>query len=109
MSVSNSDRAAFRAQHRQQPSWMEPREDTGLLRIIVAGIGIAILVGIGLAFWARVAEAGIFVTMHGSDSGYDRITNWWTGNSSEQRAFDFNPFKTTVDLIGRAISDSTEP
>lgn len=56
MSVSNSDRAAFRAQHRQQPSWMEPREDTGLLRIIVAGIGIAILVGIGLAFWARVAE-----------------------------------------------------
>lgn len=57
-------------------------------------------------FWARVAEAGIFVTMHGSDSGYDRITNWWTGNSGEQRAFDFNPFKTTVDLIGRAISDS---
>jgi predicted TIM-barrel fold metal-dependent hydrolase len=57
-------------------------------------------------FWARVADAGIFVTMHGSDSGYDRITNWWTGNSREQVAFDFNPFKTTVDLIGRAISDS---
>ena len=52
---TNFDRAAFRAQHRQQPSWMEPREDTGLLRFIVAGIGIAILVGIGLAFWARVA------------------------------------------------------
>lgn len=51
---SHSEVAAFRAQHRQQPSWMEPREDTGLLRVVVAGIGIAILVGIGLAFWARV-------------------------------------------------------
>jgi predicted TIM-barrel fold metal-dependent hydrolase len=57
-------------------------------------------------FWARVADAGIFVTMHGSDSGYDRITKWWTGSGSEQVAFDFSPFKTTVDLIGRAISDS---
>ncbi len=62
---TNFDRAAFRAQHRQQPSWMEPREDSGLLRFIVAGIGIAILVVVGLAialgvllclaFWARVA------------------------------------------------------
>ena len=52
---TNFDRAAFRAQHRQQPSWMEPREDTGLLRFVVAGIGIAILVGLALAFWSRVA------------------------------------------------------
>ena len=57
-------------------------------------------------FWARVAEAGIFVTLHGSDSGYDRITRWWTGGDGEQLAFDHSPFKSVVDLIGRAISDS---
>lgn len=57
-------------------------------------------------FWARVAEAGIFVCLHGSDSGYDRITKWWTGGEGEQLAFDHSPFKSVVDLIGRAISDS---
>lgn len=57
-------------------------------------------------FWARVAEAGIFVTLHGSDSGYDRITRWWSGGEGEQLAFAFDPFKVVVDLIGRAISDS---
>ncbi len=57
-------------------------------------------------FWARVAEAGIFVTLHGSDSGYDRITRWWTGGDGEQLAFAFDPMKVVVDLIGRAISDS---
>jgi predicted TIM-barrel fold metal-dependent hydrolase len=57
-------------------------------------------------FWARVAEAGIFVCLHGSDSGYDRIAKWWTGGEGEQLAFDHSPFKMVVDLIGRAISDS---
>lgn len=57
-------------------------------------------------FWARVADAGIFVCLHGSDSGYDRITKWWTGGGGEQLAFEFTPFKAVVDLIGRAISDS---
>ncbi len=57
-------------------------------------------------FWARVADAGIFVCLHGSDSGYDRITKWWTGGSGEQLAFQHTPFKSVVDLIGRAISDS---
>jgi predicted TIM-barrel fold metal-dependent hydrolase len=57
-------------------------------------------------FWARVADAGIFVCLHGSDSGYDRITNWWSGVESEQLAFENSPFKAVVDLIGRAISDS---
>jgi predicted TIM-barrel fold metal-dependent hydrolase len=57
-------------------------------------------------FWARVAEAGVFVCLHGSDSGYDRITRWWTGSEGEQLAFDHSPFKSVVDLIGRAISDS---
>jgi predicted TIM-barrel fold metal-dependent hydrolase len=57
-------------------------------------------------FWSRVAEAGIFVTFHGSDSGYDRITKWWTGGGGEMKAFEFSPFKVVVDLIGRAITDS---
>lgn len=57
-------------------------------------------------FWARVAEAGIFVAMHGSDSGYDKVTRWWEGGRSEQIAFSHSPFKSVVDLIGRAASDS---
>ena len=57
-------------------------------------------------FWARVAEAGIFVTLHGSDSGYDRITGWWSGGHGEYRPFIADTFRATVDLIGRAISDS---
>jgi predicted TIM-barrel fold metal-dependent hydrolase len=57
-------------------------------------------------FWARVAEAGIFVCLHGSDSGYDRITNWWLGGSSEYLPFEYTTFKAVVDNIGRAIADS---
>lgn len=58
-------------------------------------------------FWARVADAGIFVCLHASDSGYDRITQWWTGGqNAELLAFERNPFKAMVDLLGRAISDS---
>lgn len=57
-------------------------------------------------FWARIVDAGIFVTMHGSDSGYDRITGWWSGGHGEYQPFKFDTFRATVDLIGRAISDS---
>lgn len=58
-------------------------------------------------FWARVADAGIFVCMHASDSGYDRVTQWWNGGeNAELLAFERNPFKAMVDLLGRAISDS---
>jgi predicted TIM-barrel fold metal-dependent hydrolase len=57
-------------------------------------------------FWARCAEAGVFVCLHGSDSGYDRITQWWTGPQQEFKAFERGAFRGTVDLIGRAISDS---
>ena len=56
--------------------------------------------------WARCAEAGIFVTMHGSDSGYDRVTNWWRGDGAEYTPFDRDTFGSVIDLIGRAISDS---
>jgi predicted TIM-barrel fold metal-dependent hydrolase len=59
------------------------------------------------AFWARVADAGVFVCLHASDSGYDRVTQWWTGGeNAELLAFERNPFKAMVDLLGRAISDS---
>ena len=57
-------------------------------------------------FWARVAEAGIFVTMHGSDSGYDRIANWWKGGSGEYMPFERDTFGAVIDVIGRAIGDS---
>jgi predicted TIM-barrel fold metal-dependent hydrolase len=57
-------------------------------------------------FWARVAEAGIFVCLHSSDSGYDRVTNWWLGSSSEFLPFEYTPFKAVIDTMGRAISDT---
>jgi predicted TIM-barrel fold metal-dependent hydrolase len=58
-------------------------------------------------FWARVADAGVFVCLHGSDSGYDRITQWWSGNAgAEYLPFERDSMRSTVDLIGRAISDS---
>jgi predicted TIM-barrel fold metal-dependent hydrolase len=56
-------------------------------------------------FWARVAEAGIFVSMHASDSGYDRFARMWLGGS-EFLPFQPDPFKSCLGLAGRAISDS---
>jgi predicted TIM-barrel fold metal-dependent hydrolase len=58
-------------------------------------------------FWARVAEAGIFVCLHSSDSGYDQITNWWAGTpGAEYLPFERDPFKDVVDTMSRAIYDS---
>jgi len=59
-------------------------------------------------FWARVAEAGIFVNFHASDSGYDLINRWWSGSgSSEMVAFGKNnPHTLTLDTLGRAAADS---
>ncbi len=56
-------------------------------------------------FWARVAEAGIFVSMHASDSGYDRFSRMWQGGT-EFLPFKPDPFKACLGLAGRAISDS---
>jgi predicted TIM-barrel fold metal-dependent hydrolase len=56
-------------------------------------------------FWARVAEAGIFVSMHASDSGYDRFARMWEGGS-EFLPFQPDPFKSVLGLGARAISDS---
>jgi predicted TIM-barrel fold metal-dependent hydrolase len=58
-------------------------------------------------FWARVNEAGIFVVLHVSDSGYDRIYRWWTaGGKGEWRPFEKDPFHELLDCMGRAIADS---
>ncbi|MFC3172688.1 amidohydrolase family protein [Novosphingobium bradum] len=57
-------------------------------------------------FWARVADAGIFVTMHGSDSGYDKVTNWWKGSQSEFKPFERDTFGAAIDLIGMATTHS---
>lgn len=67
MTATNRERAAFRASGRihtfqfppplpERPSWMEPQEDSGLVRLVVVGLAIALGVGLMLAFWARVAE-----------------------------------------------------
>jgi predicted TIM-barrel fold metal-dependent hydrolase len=55
-------------------------------------------------FWKRVAESGILVAMHSSDSGYERYTNDWEGNDSEMLPFQPQAFRM---LSGwRAIEDS---
>ncbi|MBM4384928.1 MAG: amidohydrolase [Deltaproteobacteria bacterium] len=56
-------------------------------------------------FWARVAEAGIFVSMHASDSGYDRFSRMWQGGS-EFLPFKPDPFRQVMGLSSRAIHDS---
>ncbi len=44
-------------------------------------------------FWEKVAEAGVLVGMHSSDSGYDRYTNDWMGNDSEMLPFQPQAFR----------------
>jgi hypothetical protein len=47
-------------------------------------------------FWALVNESGILVNLHCSDSGYDRITNWWKGSQGEFLAFERDAFQATA-------------
>jgi predicted TIM-barrel fold metal-dependent hydrolase len=56
-------------------------------------------------FWARVQEAGIFVSMHASDSGYDRFTRMWEGGK-EFLAFAPTPLKQCLAIADRAIADA---
>jgi predicted TIM-barrel fold metal-dependent hydrolase len=56
-------------------------------------------------FWARVAEAGIFVSMHASDSGYDKFARIWEGGH-EFRPFEPDAFKLVIGFAARAIADS---
>lgn len=59
------------------------------------------------AFWARVNEAKIFVVLHVSDSGYDKILQWWTaGGKGEFRPFEKDPFGEILDWMGRPIADT---
>jgi predicted TIM-barrel fold metal-dependent hydrolase len=58
------------------------------------------------AFWARVEESGIFVCLHASDSGYDKISRSWIGEGNEFLAFQRSAFSLTTDNLGRPISDA---
>jgi predicted TIM-barrel fold metal-dependent hydrolase len=54
-------------------------------------------------FWARVQEAGVFVGMHSSDSGYaDHVAVW--ENTSEFLPFQPSPFRSLI-MGNRAITD----
>jgi predicted TIM-barrel fold metal-dependent hydrolase len=44
-------------------------------------------------FWKKVVEAGVLVTMHSSDSGYDRFANEWSGNDGEMLPFQPQAFR----------------
>lgn len=58
-------------------------------------------------FWARINEAKVFVVLHVSDSGYDKIYQWWTsGGKGEFRPFEKDPFGEILDWMGRPIADT---
>jgi len=58
-------------------------------------------------FWARCADAGIFVCLHASDSGYSEIYQWWTaGAQAEYLPFARNPFTEMLDPLTRPIMDT---
>jgi predicted TIM-barrel fold metal-dependent hydrolase len=55
-------------------------------------------------FWRAVVDAGVFVSMHSSDSGYSRYQSDWTG-PSEMLPFRLDAFRQ-VTLGMRPIEDS---
>jgi predicted TIM-barrel fold metal-dependent hydrolase len=59
-------------------------------------------------FWAKVAEAGILVGMHASDSGYQRYVNEWEGvRSGEMLPFkNSSGFATVIGHMSRPIVDT---
>lgn len=56
-------------------------------------------------FWGRVAESGVLVAMHASDSGYQRHANEWEGDGRDMQPFAPRPFTDAVNT-GRPISDA---
>ena len=57
-------------------------------------------------FWARIEESGVLVTLHASDSGYQRYLNTWEGSGdSEYVAFAPKTFAYVADG-GRMIHDA---
>lgn len=58
-------------------------------------------------FWARCAEAGIFVCLHASDSGYSQIHQWWRGGErTEYLPFQREPFAEMLEPLTRPIVDT---
>lgn len=58
-------------------------------------------------FWARCAEANIFVAMHASDSGYDQIFRWWTGGARREfLPFEKDAFGLALEALERPITDT---
>jgi predicted TIM-barrel fold metal-dependent hydrolase len=58
-------------------------------------------------FWSKVAEAGILVGMHSSDSGYQRYTNEWEGVHDEMTPFKGGSgFAAITGHAGRPIIDT---
>lgn len=56
-------------------------------------------------FWARIEEAGLVVTLHASDSGYQEYINTWEGTEGEWEAFKPKTFAFVADG-GRSIQDA---
>jgi len=56
-------------------------------------------------FWARIAESGLLVVLHSSDSGYQRYASEWEGGSRGAVTFKPRPFHESV-TSGRAIHDA---
>ena len=56
-------------------------------------------------FWARINEAGIFVSIHASNSDYDNLITMWTGGA-EWLPFESDPFVNCLRIIERAIADT---
>lgn len=58
-------------------------------------------------FWARCAEAKIFVCLHASDSGYSEIYKWWTaGSRTEYLPFHRDPLTEMLEPLARPIVDT---
>lgn len=58
-------------------------------------------------FWARCAEAKIFVCLHASDSGYSELYQWWTaGERTEYLPFQRDPFAEMLEPLTRPIVDT---
>lgn len=57
-------------------------------------------------FWARVEEAGVLVTLHASDSGYQRYINDWEGQNLEYSPFKPSTFAVAAGDSKRAVQDT---
>lgn len=58
-------------------------------------------------FWSKVAEAGVVIGMHASDSGYQRYTNEWEGIRDEMTPFKGGSgFQAILAHQGRPIIDT---